>query len=194
MLSDRWFVWLSQAALLAALVLLVALGRKHRELGKNLAIVRSQLGVLNAGDAVPILHTLSVAGDSVHVGDAQPGHRQVLFFLTKECPFCRATMPAWRAIADAVRDSGGIVSVVAMGIDSADQLPAYLKSNGITVPVIALTDRRMRKLFRAAAVPQTVVLGEDGAVLYARTGQIVNSQVRDSVISAAFQRNAFTRQ
>jgi thiol-disulfide isomerase/thioredoxin len=191
MLSSRWLIRLSQAALLLAVGLLVIVGQRYRQLARDFVRVRSRLGVLNAGDAVPALRTVSVSGDSVFIGEARRGRRQILLFLTKECPFCRATMPAWRTIVQATRDSGqGQVSVVAIAVDSAERMPEYLKSYGIAVPVVALPDRRTRKLFRAAAVPQTVVVGDSGIVLFARTGQIINASARDSVLAIVFRRDS----
>jgi thiol-disulfide isomerase/thioredoxin len=193
MFSSRWLVRLSQVALFAAVVLLVILGQRYRQLAREFVRVRSHLGVLNVGDAVPALRTATVLGDSLSIGEVGQG-RQILLYLTKECPYCRATMPAWRNIVQATRDSAARrASVVAIAVDSAETIPKYLESYGIHVPVVALRDRRTRKLFRAAAVPQTVVLGDSGVVMYARLGQIPSPAARDSVLRFVFRSDSSRR-
>jgi len=176
---------LGHVALVVAVVLLVILASRYSVVSRELARVRAARNVLAPGDAVPVLPVISSAGDSILLGHVGPGERQLLLFLAKECPFCRATLPAWREIGEYARDAAnGPISVVAIALDSVEQMPAYLAAAGISAPAVALPGRRARKLFRAGAVPQTVVIGDSGIVLYARTGQIVDAAVRDSVIAA----------
>jgi thiol-disulfide isomerase/thioredoxin len=182
-------------ALAAPLVLVVLLVRQHRDLTRLHRELRIRLVTLSAGDVVPLFRAPAFGGDTLTIGKGSPGAHQVLMVLTKECPFCRATLPVWREIAERVTTSAPVrATVIAVALDSIERMPAYLASYGLRLPVVAFPDRRTRKLFRAGVVPQTVVLSDSGTVLYAHTGLIANRTVEDSVIAAALSPSAKTRE
>ena len=60
---------------------------------------------------------------------------------------------------------------------------AYAEANRIRFPVVPLPDRRTVFLYRAFVVPQTVVVDEDGRVVYVRHGVIEARPAIDSVIA-----------
>jgi hypothetical protein len=51
--------------------------------------------------------------------------------------------------------------------------------------VVRFPEPRLARLYRAAVVPQTVVLNSEGRVLYARTGLLDSAAALDSVFRAA---------
>jgi hypothetical protein len=58
------------------------------------------------------------------------------------------------------------------------------RRHGIDLPVVSLTDRKLRALYRAWITPQTLVADAEGRVSYARIGAVTNEAVIDSIIAA----------
>jgi hypothetical protein len=58
--------------------------------------------------------------------------------------------------------------------------------------VLLFPERKLQRLYRVAAVPQTLVLNADGRVLYARTGLLDSAAVLDSVYRAATTQSPHT--
>lgn len=83
-----------QVALVAALVLIALLVRQHRELADRNRELRMRMATLGRGDVVPVFRTASSKGDSLTIGQAAPGGRQVLFFLTKGVPTAERRFPS----------------------------------------------------------------------------------------------------
>jgi hypothetical protein len=182
---------LLHVALAASVIIVMMLARQHRELNAEIRRVRARGAVLKPGDAVPAFRALSSGSDSVTIGEGAPGGRQLLFLLTKECPYCRATIPAWRQIADTANRASPVpLSVFALGLDSLDKLPEYLASYGLHARVVGFPDMRMHRIYRAIAVPQTLLLNDSGFVLYSRPGVITDAIVRGSVIAAVLRKPA----
>jgi peroxiredoxin len=74
-------------------------------------------------------------------------------------------------MADSARHlAGWTVDVVGISLDSADATRRYGEAQGLTFPLVTVPARKLKQLYRARAVPQTLVLDEEGRVLFARTG------------------------
>ena len=115
-----------------------------------------------------------------------PGVGQVLFVLTTTCRFCRATLPIWATLADSLkRLNGDAIRVVALSLDSTEQTRRYVSEHGIGYSVASFPTGKMRRLYRAGSVPQTLVLDAWGVVRYAHVGQLAPGPELDSVYRVA---------
>ena len=65
-----------------------------------------------------------------------------------------------------------------------DSTREYAQEQGLRYPVVVFPGAKLRRLYRAVAVPQTVVLDGTGTVRYAKTGTL-DSAALDSVYAAA---------
>jgi peroxiredoxin len=173
-------------SLAAALVVVAGLVRRLGEYRRDFAQVRRQLTLPHAGGYLPALRLASTAGDSVLVGDPAPGRRQLLLVFTTTCPFCRATLPVWDSLVDSLHRSLAPIDIVGVSLDSVAPARDYAGKHALPFPVAIMTEVRSRFLFRAAAVPQTVVVGAGGRVRYATTGRLTGGPVLDSVYRAVF--------
>jgi peroxiredoxin len=186
MVTARLLRLLPSAALVTCAALLVVLAQKNRSLAQAYRDLRRRAVLPYAGYEVPAFTTTSLAGARVTIGHTdRPEGRQVLFILTTTCPYCRATLPVWKQIADSLRRiSGPPIQVYAISLDSAHVTRAYADSFRLTFPALLFPQPKLRQLYRAVAVPQTVVLNGSGRVLYAKTGLLDASAVLDSVYRA----------
>ncbi|MBV9109632.1 MAG: TlpA family protein disulfide reductase, partial [Gemmatimonadetes bacterium] len=110
---------------------------------------------------------------------------QVLFVYTTTCPYCKATLPAWKRIT-AVADTmtAAKAQVYGVSLDSADVTRRYAQANALPYPTVRFPEERYVSMYRASAVPLTLVLDERGRTVYAHVGEISAPAVIDSVLDA----------
>lgn len=178
---------LRSIALFASCVLVVVLSLRLIALNRANAELRMRAVQPHAGDAVPAFLATTLNGDTLTIGEsAEPAARQVLFVLTTTCPFCRATLPVWAQLADSLARLGnGHIRVVAISLDSLGQSRRYAAEHDIRYPVVTLLNDKLRRLYRARWVPQTIVLNSEGVVLFAHVGRIQAGPTLDSVYAVA---------
>jgi peroxiredoxin len=174
-------------ALVLALALVLLLGRRLDALGEQYNTVRRLASKLHAGSVVPAFRAATLNGDSLTIGEAAgPDTRQVLFVLTTTCPYCKATLPVWARLADSLtRLPNHSIQVIAISLDSIEATRRYVEDHGLSYPVITFPSPKLRRLYRAGTVPETVVLDKEGRVLHARTGLLDRPAVLDSIYKAA---------
>lgn len=80
------------------------------------------------------------------------------------------------------------MQVLGITLDAADSTRRYVAEHALPYPVLTFPQRKLKRLYRAVAVPQTVVLDWRGTVLYAKTG-ILDSVTLDSVYAAVGDRS-----
>jgi len=172
--------------LLAMSALVVVLAHRQQKLTEAYRTLRLRTSLPSAGAAVPTFRALTLDGDSITIGEGpDPLAKQVLFVLTTSCPFCRQTLPTWARIADSVSTlRQGQVVVAAISLDSLDLTQDYVRQHQLRYPVVLFPAKKLRRLYRASAVPQTLVLDHEGRILYARTGLLEPRAVVDSIFAA----------
>lgn len=133
---------------------------------------------------MPTFRAPALAGDTVTAGRVPDGHRQVLFYSNTTCPHCRASLPAWKEIAEEVRlDSA--VRVLGLSTHPLDSVRPYSRRHELNFPVTAFPGARELVLYQADLVPITAVVGPGGRVLYARDGRLEAPAAVDSVLDVA---------
>lgn len=175
---------LGYAALAATSVLVVVLARQNAEWQQEVRRLRIENRIPHAGHVVPAFRSLTLAGDSVTVGEVAPGERQLLMIFNTECPYCLTTLPYWEEIVHRARqEPNSSLSVYGISLDSADATRRYVSAHQIGVPVLQFPDARTAGIYRAIGVPMTIIVGEDGKVLYGRAGELTDPHTVDSVLA-----------
>lgn len=176
-------------ALLAAGALVVVLGMRQIALSRAYAELRRLATQPHEGYAVPGFVAKTLEGDTLTIGESSDSAaRQVLFVLTTTCPYCKATLPVWADLADSLgRVGAGHIRVIALSLDSLEQTRRYADEHAIRYSVATFPTEKLRRLYRAGSVPQTVVLDAWGQVLYAYVGQLRAGPALDSVYRAAMR-------
>jgi len=174
----------SPLALAVAALLVVALAFQNRTLREELRTLRRRGERPYPGLVVPTFRAVTLAGDSVTIGEGAPGARQVLFIFNTTCGFCRETLSYWRRIADELRtEERREVEVYGISVDSEAETRRYVGEEGVSFPVLGFPEVKLVRLYRAEGVPRTLVLDHEGEVLYARAGSFNSQGVVDSVIA-----------
>ncbi len=182
---DRGIRLVGYATLIALSVVVLALARQNRDFLQQIRHLRAESKVLSAGSVVPAFRAVTLDGDSITVGDVASGDLQLLLILHSKCPYCLRTLPAWKAIARQVQQSESLqVSVIGISLDSvADSARRYADVHDLEFPIVQFPNSRMAGVYRALGTPITVVLGEEGRVVYGRAGELSDSAAVDSLRS-----------
>lgn len=141
----------------------------------------------HAGLFVPAFPAATLDGAPVTLGKL--GDRQLLIFFRTTCPYCRASTPAWKAIAERLAPDSQI-ALYGVALDSANAARAYAGEYALRFPVIAQLTPRLVSLYRVSRVPLILVLNEQGRMAYARLGVLDTPAAVDSVVRAARERSA----
>ena len=79
------------------------------------------------------------------------------------CPPCRASLPHLDKLHEETKDKG--VAVFAVNVqEDKDDVQAFIKQTNLKSPVLLDADGAMSQAYKARGIPQTVVIGKDGAV------------------------------
>jgi thiol-disulfide isomerase/thioredoxin len=171
----------------AALVLagsVLVLGQQNRLLRQANRDLLKNLSRPHRGMLVPVFFVRTLAGDTVTIGESREDGRQVLFFFTTTCEYCRASIPVLLRLDAALRRDPtlrGKLYVVAF--DSATVIRRFVDSVGLAVPVVVPPSGRFATLYRVRAVPQLMVLDSSGRTTYARAGELNGPGVLDSILA-----------
>ena len=171
-------------ALAGALALVAVLGAQSRGMRDRIVVLERRAFLPYAGMVVPAVQAMTLAGDTITIGDPPSEGRQVLLFFTTTCGYCRETLPAWQQLATTLRSSAEGVEVIGVSLDSPAATVEYVRDESLTFPIVELPDARMRSLYRAKGVPITLVIGDGGRVLHSRMGALTTQNAIDSVFAA----------
>jgi len=170
--------------LVAAAGLVVRLAHKTDNLEERISVLQERAYMPYPGYWVPTYTTTTLAGNPVTIGEASPDTRQLLLFFNTSCPYCLASLPAWReltVVSDTV--SHLKIHVVGVSLDSADVTAEYVNEHALHFDIIGFPQRKLVQLYRAGTVPRLIVLDHEGRVLYSRTGALEGRSAVDSVVA-----------
>lgn len=170
-------------ALGLAAALLIMLAGETRALRKRYTELSRQASSARPGIYVPTFTSQTLEGREVRLGQADSAEYQVLFLFTTTCPYCKASLPAWKEIATAV-NGYPTVEVYGISLDSLSLARAYAAEHGLEFPIVTFPERKLAPLYRVRAVPLILVLEAEGRVIYARESALESRAATDSVLAA----------
>lgn len=179
-----WQTFLS-ALLLACAWGIVLLTVENRRLAMRVSEVTRKVLLPYEGLMLPTARVATVDGDTLTVGEESGGGRQVLLVFTTTCPYCRASIPWFKAIQDSLQRSiaSGEAKVIGVSLDSLKPTAAYRDKYDLTFP-IALFARKLPVVYRTVQVPIVIVLDSVGQVTYRRLG-VLGPEAVDSIVQVA---------
>jgi len=188
-MQDRISRNLPYVALLAASLLVVVLGVQKRRLDDQVSDLRGQvtraLREPTRGMYMPAFNTATLDGRPATIGSAPGAGRQVLLVYTTTCRYCLASLPSWKKIATTLDTLSAVrAEVFGVTLDSVEATRKYAQRHALPYPTVRFPDDKVTSMYRAAAVPVTLVLDEQGRTIYSRVGQLSDQVAIDSVIAA----------
>jgi thiol-disulfide isomerase/thioredoxin len=88
----------------------------------------------------------------------------LLVFWATWCPHCNAAVPAINDIQS--RLSGRLQILAIDYMESREQVKAFMKTKGVTYPVLYDSDGTVARSYRIAGIPTYVLLDKEGKVVY----------------------------
>ena len=183
MSTVRWIVVLVVLAYAASLAAVLA--SQNRELREENAELRRQARVVAPDMYVPPVNTVTLDGSSVTIGEPDRGTRQVLLVFDAQCPFCRASLPAWDRLATALAEEGPTVEILGVSLDPTEETSEYVDEHDLTFPVTSVLDDGVRGTYRLGIVPLILTVEPGGLISYVRVGELTPGLGFDSVFASA---------
>lgn len=154
---------------------------------RAIALVLAGLGllaVLFAGsvsaDSAPDFSATSLStGEEVELADLR-GDVVLLNTWATWCTPCKEEMPWLQTLSDRYRDQG--LQVVGVSIDRTgkdDSVRSYAGDLGVTFPIWRDPSNRFARTFETTGVPETMLIGRDGEVLYRWKGALAEENPAD---------------
>lgn len=133
--------------------------------------VPAKFKVIAVGDQAPWYETVTLAGDSVHVGLAnQPV--TVMNVWATWCVSCREEMHDLQALQDAYTATG--VRVLGVSVDEADvaRVRKFVEKEKLTFAMVHDQEGRVQQLYQVSGIPNTFIIGKDGRILWKSIGNL----------------------
>jgi thiol-disulfide isomerase/thioredoxin len=117
-----------------------------------------------AGDQVKPLPGETLNGAKASLGDFR-GRPRIIHFWATWCEVCRSMNSNIAALS--IRDS--VVTVASLS-GNAEQVGVYLRSNGLSIPVVIDPHGRLAASYGVSAFPTTIVVDKRGKIRFAEIG------------------------
>lgn len=132
------------------------------------------------GKAAPEFTLELLDGKELNLADHKDKDVVILDFWASWCGPCRQAMPVIDEVAESYKDKG--VKLYAVNIqEDVDTIRGVLESDELDVTVAMDTDGEVAQLYKANAIPQTVIIGKDGTVQVVHVGMPPASQLREEL-------------
>ncbi len=192
-MNDTIWRVLRVGATIGAASTILALGLQSRSLRQQNRDLVTRFSKPHPGLIVPAFTARTLSGVSVAVGDGGGDDRQILFFFSTTCEYCRLSLSALMRVDSALRAGAAPhATLLAVALDSSSGLRRLIDSARFSAPVILLPSHRLALLYRVLTVPQLMIVDGLGRTIFAREGELTGPGAVDSVITAASRRPAAT--
>lgn len=115
---------------------------------------------LGIGLKAPDFELKNLAGESVKLSDYE-GKKVMLNFWATWCPPCKAEMPD---MEEFYNDSGDDIVILAVNIDTNNDVAGFVKKMGVTFPILLDTDNRVNKIYQIISIPTSYFIDEKGII------------------------------
>jgi hypothetical protein len=167
--------------------ILVVLSLEVHALRDQAAELRRRKALPYVGQVQPTVRAMSLAGDSVVMGETTPGRAQLLIFFSSSCPFCLANVPTWKRLADTLRaDRAHRFDIVWVALSPADSARRWATHHGVIDPVVRFPDGKTRAVYRVKGVPITLLTDERGQIMYMHPSVFNSRAAADSLLAVAW--------
>ncbi|MCL4493144.1 MAG: TlpA family protein disulfide reductase [Nitrospirae bacterium] len=120
-----------------------------------------------------------ISGKKVHLSDFR--EKVVLVnFWASWCPPCKMEIPGFQKIYETYKDKGFTV----IGIATDDVPPSFMKSMGMTYPVVLADDKVISDYGNISGIPASFLVGRDGRIIKKIMGMYFEGGLKKDVENA----------
>src|SRR5919197_6235623 len=169
----------AQLALVAAILLAMVAGWLFLGGGLERLLYRpaNPTSQADVGQLAPDFTLETASGGTIRLSDLR-GKVVLLNFWATWCEPCRVEMPEIEGTYRA-HQAGGF-EVVAVNLqESADEVRPFMKELGLTFPAALDRDGAVSRLYRARALPSSLLVDRQGPVQYVRVGTLTKQGLEE---------------
>jgi peroxiredoxin len=126
---------------------------------------------LTVGDSAPFFRTVTLAGDSVHIGGTT-NPVTVLNVWATWCASCREEMADLEGLQQEFAGKGVRVLAVSVDVTDVARVRQFVSREKLTFNVAHDPDGIVQQLYRVVGIPETYVIGKDGRVAWKSVGNV----------------------
>jgi peroxiredoxin len=140
----------------------------------------SQTNGLQIGEKAPDFELKTLTGESTKLS-AYKGKKVMLNFWATWCPPCKAEMPEMEQF---YKQGNKDVVILAVNIDSQNDVKGFADKNGITFPILLDADNKVNGTYQILSIPTTYFIDRNGVIQNKYTGAMkldMMKQFTDSI-------------
>lgn len=124
--------------------------------------------MVKAGDMLPYFETTMADGREISTTELG-GKVSVIVFFHTSCPDCRRELPVLQEVYEAFAGAEDLMFIAISREEGGEEVAAYWKENGLTIPFSARTDRTVYELFSTKGIPRIYISDKDTRIRYVHT-------------------------
>jgi peroxiredoxin len=140
----------------------------------------SQTNGLQIGQKAPDFELKTLTGEPAKLSSFK-GKKVMLNFWATWCPPCKAEMPEMEQF---YKQGNKDVVILAVNIDSQNDVKGFADKNGITFPILLDTDSKVNGTYQILSIPTTYFIDRNGVIQNKYTGAMkleMMKQFTDSI-------------
>lgn len=128
----------------------------------------SSTSVVNIGDAPPVLHVLTIDGQTISI--PSDGDVVLINFFATWCGPCLVELPFIERIWLENKQNPKFKLAAIGREESVETLLQFRDKHGLTFPICADSDSTIFSRFAKEAIPRTLIVAPDGRIVYSKVG------------------------
>lgn len=136
---------------------------------------------LDVGNRAPDFTVTTINGETVSLSDLR-GQTVLLNFWGTWCGPCRREMPDFQAVYEEYSDKGFTILALAVGGDTEADVIEFRDEFGLTFPLAVDEGDIINDQYGIISQPSTLILDEDGEIIFKNFGLVMESQLRDILL------------
>ena len=154
---------------LLTVAIVQAMDKKAETPKKNTSdTTETQAQGLKIGDKAPNFELKTLTGKTVKLSSFK-GKKVMLNFWATWCPPCKAEMPEMEQF---YKQPNNDVVILAVNIDSQNDVKGFADKNGITFPILMDTDNQVNSIYQIISIPTTYFIDRNGVIKNKYTGSM----------------------
>lgn len=151
---------------LLTVAIVQAMDKKAEANKQSTAPVSTQTNGLVIGAKAPDFELKTITGEPAKLSSFK-GKKVMLNFWATWCPPCKAEMPE---IEQFYKQGNKDVVILAVNIDSQNDVKGFADKNGITFPILLDTDGKVNSTYGILSIPTTYFIDRNGVIQNKYTG------------------------
>ena len=164
--QKNWY-YHSQKSMFATIFFFLAvqcliLAMQNHGLKDSISLLMMQNETLQPGDPAKPINTYDLDSNTVKI-DFKSNTRTLIYLLSVKCEPCKANMPNWIKLSDALRETG--INIIGIAVNDIDEIKEYKNKSKINFRVLSGNNLDFKVNYKAFTTPQTILIDSNGKII-----------------------------